>query len=108
MNDNELKPKSLGSLFANSFQLVLSHFTIRVVIDPLNFAAILDWSDYAPKINKCARADGVDVARPRCQRRGCHRNFTNDICHALKLLVTVTPSALSSHKRRYKNEHESM
>lgn len=108
MNDNELKSKSLCGLLGNSFQLVLGHFTMGLVIDSLNFAAILDWSDYAPKINKCARADGVDVARPRRKRRGCHRNFTNDICHAFKLLVTVTDSELNSHKRRYKNEHESM
>jgi hypothetical protein len=108
VNDNELKPKSLDGLFGNSFQLVLSHFTMRVVIESFNFAAILDWSDYAPEINKCARGDDVDVARPRRKRPGCHQNFANDICHALKLLATVTPPALSSHKRRYKNERESM
>ena len=106
MNDNELKPKSLCGLFGNSFQLVLGHFPMRIIIDSVNFAAILDWSDYAPEINDRARAG--DVARLRRKRRLCHRNFTNDICHALKLLATVTHSALSSHKRRYKNEHESM
>ena len=106
MNDDELKPKSFCGLFGNSFQLVLGHFTMRLVIDSLNFAAILDWSDYAPEINQCARAG--DVAHPRRKRRLCHRNFANDICHALKLLATVTPSVLSSHNRRYKNEHESM
>ncbi len=106
MNDDELKPKSLCGLFGNSFQLMLGHFMMRVVIDSLNFAAILDWSDYAPEINNCARAG--DVAHARRKRRGCHRNFANDICHALKLLATVTHSALSSHNRRYKNEHESM
>ena len=106
MNDNELKPKSLCGLFGNSFQLVLGHFTMRLVIDSLNFAAILDWSDYAPEINNCARAG--DGAHPRRKRRLCHRNFTNDICHERKLLATVTPSALSNHNRRYKNEHESM
>ena len=106
MKDNELKPKSLCGLFGNSFQLVLGHFTMRLVIDSLNFAAILDWPDCAPEINNCARAG--DVAHPRRKRRLCHRNFANDICHTLKLLATVTPSALSSHKRRYENEHESM
>jgi len=48
-------------------QLVLGHFTMRLVIDSLNFAAILDWSDYAPEINNCARAG--DVVRPRRKRR---------------------------------------
>ena len=33
MNDNELKPKSLCGLLGNSFQLVLCHFTMRLVID---------------------------------------------------------------------------
>ena len=60
----------------------------------------------------CCRYMGPDgaghLACPRRERQLCHRNFTNDICHALKLLATVIPSALSSHKRRYKNEHESM
>jgi aminopeptidase-like protein len=106
MNDNEPKPKSLCGLFDNSFQLVLGHFMVRLVIDTFNFAAILDWSDYAPEINNGARAGYV--AHPRLKRRLCHQNFANDICHALKLLATVTPSALSSHKRRYKNEYESM
>ena len=85
---------------------MLGHFVMGVIIDSLNFAAILDWSDYAPEINNCAGSG--DVAHPRRKRRLCHRNFANDICHALKLLATVTPSALSSHNRRYKNEHESM
>src|SRR4029434_4893402 len=79
---------------------------VRLVIDTFNFAAIFDWSDYAPEINNGARAGYV--AHPRLKRRLCHQNFANDICHALKLLATVTPSALSSHKRRYKNEYESM
>ncbi len=106
MKDNELESKSLCGLFGNSFQLVLGHFTMRLVIDTLNFAAILDWSDYAAEINNCAGAG--DIAHTRRERQLCHRNFTNDICHALKLFVTVTDSELSSYKRRYKNEHESM
>src|SRR5689334_6302820 len=36
MNDNELKPKSLRGLFGNSFQLVLGHFRMRIIIDSLN------------------------------------------------------------------------
>src|SRR5215204_1942947 len=79
MKDNELKLKSLCGLFGNSFQLVLGHFTMRLVIDSLNFAAILDWSDYAPEINNRASAD--DVACPCHKRHLYHRNFTNDICH---------------------------
>ena len=106
VNDNELEPKSLCGLFGNSFQLVLGHFPMRIIIDSVNFAAILDWSDYTPEINDCARTG--DIAPLHQKRRLCHRNFANDICHALKLLATVTLSALSSHERRYKNEHESM
>jgi hypothetical protein len=106
MNGDELEPKLLCGLFGNSFQLVLGHFPMRIIIDSLNLAAILDWSDYAAKINN--RTSAGNVAHPLRKRRPCYRNFTNDICHALKLLATVTPSELSSHKRRYKNEHESM
>jgi hypothetical protein len=106
VNDNELEPKSLCGLFGNSFQLVLGHFPMRIIIDSLNLAAILDWSDYATKINK--RSSAGDVAHSRRERLECHRNFTNGICHALKLLATVTDSELSCHKRRYKNEYESM
>src|SRR5262249_47435360 len=84
----ELKPKSLCGLFGNSFQLVLGHFTMRLLIDSLNFAAILDWSDYAPEINNRARA--ADVAPLHWKRRLCHRNFRNDIWHALRLIATVT------------------
>ena len=106
VNDNELEAKSLCGLFGNSIQLVLGHFPMRIIIDSLNLAAILDWSDYAAKINN--RSSAGDVAHPRRKRRLCHRNFANDICHALRLLATVTHSALSNHNRRYKNEHESM
>jgi hypothetical protein len=106
MDDNELEPKSLCSLFGNSFQLVLGHFPMRIIIDSLNLAAILDWPDYAAKINN--RTSAGDVAHPRRKRRLCQRNFTNGICHALKLLATVIDSELSCHKRRYKNEYESM
>jgi hypothetical protein len=106
VNDNALEPKSLCGLFGNSFQLVLGHFPMRIIIDSLNLAAILDWSDYAAKINN--RSSAGDVAHSRRERLECHRNFTNGICHALKLLATVTDSELSCHKRRYKNEYESM
>ena len=73
MNDNELKPKSLCGLFGNSFQLVLGHFPMRIIIDSVNFAAILDWSDYAPKINNRARAG--DVAHPRRERQPVSPKF---------------------------------
>ena len=73
MNDNELKPKSLCGLFGNSFQLVLGHFPMRIIIDSLNLAAILDWSDYAPKINNCSSAG--DVAHPRRKRRPVSPKF---------------------------------
>lgn len=106
MNDNEYKPKSLCGLFGNPFQLMLGHVLMGIVIDSVDFATILEWSHDAPKINNRARVG--DVAHPRRERLVCNGNFTNDICHALKLLATVTPSKLSSHKRRYKNEHESM
>jgi hypothetical protein len=105
MNDNKIKFKLPRGLLGNPPQLVLSHSTMRLVIDSLNFVSILDWSDYAPEINN--RACPSDVAPPRRKRRPCDRNFTNDICHSLNLLATVTASALS-HETRYKNEHESM
>ena len=88
MNDYEPKTKSLCGLFRDSFQLMFGHFPMRIVIDSVNFAAILDRADDAPEINDCARAG--DVAPLRRERRLCHRNFANGICHALKLLATVT------------------
>src|SRR5262249_6563814 len=106
MNNNQPESKPLCGLFGNSFQLVLSHFMMSLVIYSLDFAAVLHWSYYAPEINNRARA--YNVASRRHQRHMCHGNFTNDICHAFKLLVTMTDSASSSHKRRYKNEYESM
>jgi len=88
MNYNEFKPEPLCGLIGNSSQLTLGHFAMGIVIDSLNLAAILDWSNDAPEINNRARAG--DVALPCRKRRLCHRNFTNDICHALNLLVTVS------------------
>jgi hypothetical protein len=106
MNDNDLQAKSLRSLFDNEFQLMLGHFGVRLVVDPYKSAAVLNWPDYTPKIDN--RAGASDVARACCKRLLRYRNFTNDICHAFKLVATVTDSELASYKRRYKNEHESM
>ena len=88
MNYNEFKPEPLCGLIGNSSQLMLGHLAMGIVIDSLNLAAILDWSNDAPEINN--RACASDVALPRRERRLGHRNFTNDICHALNLLVTVS------------------
>jgi len=90
INGNKTKPESICGMFGYSFQLMLCHFTMSLVIKSLNFAAILDWSDYAAEIDNRASAD--DVASPRCERCLCHGNFTNGICHAFILLVTVTDS----------------
>jgi len=70
MNYNELEVKSIGGLFGNSFQLVLGHFMMRLIIDSLNSSAVLNWSDDAPEINNRARAG--DVARGRRKRCPCH------------------------------------
>jgi len=40
MNDDELKAKSLCRLFGDSFQLVLGHFPMRIIIDSVDFTAI--------------------------------------------------------------------
>jgi len=40
MNDDELKPKSLCRLTGDSFQLVLGHFPMRIIIDSVDFTAI--------------------------------------------------------------------
>ena len=69
MNYNELEVKSIGGLFGNSFQLVLGHFMMRLIIDSLNSSAVLNWSDDTPEINNRARAG--DVARRRRKRRPC-------------------------------------
>src|SRR5262245_29922947 len=106
MNNNALKPELFYGLVGDSFQLMLSHFTMRLIIDSLNFAAIFEWSYYAPEINNCAGAG--DVANLRRKRLLSYRNFANEICHAFKMVATVNDSKLSSHRRRYKNEHESM
>ena len=55
MNDNELQPKSLCGLFGNSFQLVLGHFPMRFVIDPFDFAAILQVGGLRPKTQQLRR-----------------------------------------------------
>ena len=106
MNCDELEPKSICGPFGDSSQLMLGHFPMRIIINSFDFAAVFDWSDYAPKLRDRARAG--DVACPCRKRMLCHRNFTKAICHAFKLVATVTDSELSSHKRRYKNEYESM
>jgi len=40
LNYNELEVKSIGGLFGNSFQLVLGHFPMRIIIDSVDFTAI--------------------------------------------------------------------
>jgi hypothetical protein len=106
VNDNELEPKFLYGLLGNSRQLVLSHLAMRLILNSLDLMPILNWSDHAPEINN--RAGSGDIAFRRREWRLCHRNFTNYICHAIKLLGKVVLLYLNHHKRRYQNEHESM
>jgi len=40
MNDNELQPELLCGLFGDSFQLMLGHFPMRIIIDSVDFTAI--------------------------------------------------------------------
>ena len=75
---------------------MLRHFTMGLVIDSFNVAAVFKWSDYAPEIHERASADGISCAYGK--RSLCYRNFTKDICHAFKLVATVTGSEFSSHK----------
>jgi hypothetical protein len=63
MNDNKLKPELLCGHFGNSFQLVLGHFPMRIIIDSVDFTAIFKWSDYPPKIDN--RPGAGDIAHVR-------------------------------------------
>ncbi|HEU0209322.1 MAG TPA: hypothetical protein VFQ78_10135 [Candidatus Udaeobacter sp.] len=87
MKDNKLKPKFPCSLFANSLQLMFSHLTMRLVLYSLDFVPVLNWSNYTPKIKyrTCLR----DMALGSRQGHLCNGNFTNDICHEIKLLGKV-------------------
>src|SRR5206468_5584843 len=51
VNDNELKPKLVCGLFRYSFQLMLRHFAMRVVVDSLDFAAIFKSPHHSPKLD---------------------------------------------------------
>jgi hypothetical protein len=70
MNDNEFESKFLCGLLSNSFQLVLSHLSMRLVFNSLDLASILNWSDYAPEINH--RASRADIALRRHKGRFGH------------------------------------
>ena len=70
VNNNQVKSKSAGGLVGNTFQLVLSHFSMRLVIDSFDVAAILIWPDYPQEIND--RASAGDVVCPRSKRRRCY------------------------------------
>ena len=87
VNDNELEPKFLRGLLGNSLQLVLSHVSMRLILNSLDLAPILNCSDHAPEINN--RAGSGDIALRRRERRLCHQNFTNYICHVIRLLAKV-------------------
>jgi len=95
MHGDHAKAESIRGLFCYSFQLVFCHFTMRVVIDSLDLAAVFHWPHYPVEINN--RTNANDIAFLRAERGFCHGNFTNDICHAFTLLVTVNDSKLSSH-----------
>jgi hypothetical protein len=106
MNDDELESKFRCGLSSNSLQLVLRHLSMRLILDSLDLAPILNGSDYAQEVNY--RAGSSEIALPGGKRRFSRQNFTNDICHVLKVLATMNPSVLNSHKRRYQNGYESM
>jgi hypothetical protein len=70
MNRNQTKGESIRGLFGDSLQLVFCHFTMRIVIDALDFAAIFHWPDYAVEINDRARAS--DITFGGSERPFCH------------------------------------
>ena len=51
VNDNELKPKLVCGLFNNWFQLMLRHLTMRLVVDSLDFTAVLKSPYHSPKLD---------------------------------------------------------
>jgi hypothetical protein len=89
LNRDEAERESNCGLAGYLFQLVLCHIAMGLIIDSVNFAAIFRWPDYAAEIND--RASANNVVSWRCERGFGYRNFTNHICHAFTLLVTVDP-----------------
>src|SRR6266852_1013475 len=107
VNGYVLKSKFLCRLFCNSFQLVLRHFTMRLVGDSIDLSTAFKPPHHSPKLDHRS-CIVMKVFRRRLERRFSYQNFTNHICHEIETLATVSSSLLSSHKRRYENEHESM
>src|SRR5207237_9215912 len=104
---DELMCNFLFCLFCNSSQLLLRHFTVRRVVDSIGLAAAFNPPHRTPKLDHCS-CIAMKVFRRRLERRFSYQHFTNDICHEIETLATVGSFLLSSHKRRYENEHESM
>ena len=88
VNGNELKSKVVCSLFRNSFQLVLRHFTMCFVLDSINFASAFKPPHHSPKLDHRSRI-AIKAFRQALEWRFSYQNFTNDICHEIQTLVTV-------------------
>lgn len=71
MNDNGSKSKFDRRLLGNLPQLMFGHFTVRFVIDSLDFATILRAPNNPLKINSRARCK-IYVILWRIELRFCH------------------------------------
>jgi len=100
MNDYGSHHKFDRGLLGNLLQLMLGHFAVRFVIDPLDFAAILGAAHNALKIDSRACGE-IDSVLYRIELRFCHQNFANRICHKVQMLATVSRPLVQLFERRY-------
>src|SRR5437762_6605231 len=77
VNGNELESKFVCRLFRNSFQLVLRHFTMCLVLDSLDFTAVFKPPHHSPKRDHRS-CIAMIVFRRRLKWRFSYQNFTND------------------------------
>jgi len=98
MNDHKLKPKFLRGMVGNLSQLMFGHFPMRFIFNSFDVATSFKSAHYSPKIDNRFCGE-IRVLGQRSKWRFGHQDFANEICHTLKVLVTVTSSPKSSKNK---------
>ena len=96
MNDNNPKSKVLRGLIGNLSQLMVGHFSMRFIFNSIDLASIFNAPDDPREIDDRPDSEGIILRRSKwCVGQ---QNFANEICHGLRMLVTVISSPKSEKK----------
>lgn len=93
MSHDSLELKFFGRRIGYRLQLMLGHGRVGFVIDSVYDAVLFELADDAAEFDDRSSI-GIGFRTARRQGRFSHQNFTNEVCHAFRLIVRMRPRQL--------------